>query len=91
MTCLHIRTRILAAAIALALVPAFAYAEGDALSKKDAPAGRSRLNPRTEDGSALAGTPMDTATATPAPAMLGFGPMMGNPLLGSAVPVKSGN
>ena len=90
MACLHIRTRILATAITLALVPAFAYAEGDVLSKKDAPAGRSRLNPRTDEGSALAGTPIDTA-ATPAPAMLGFGPMMGNPLLGSAVPVKSGN
>ena len=90
MTRLNIRTRTLAAAIALMLVPVLAHADEEALSKKDAPAGRSRLAPRADDGSALAGTPAD-ATATPAPPTLGFGPMMGNPLFGSAVPLKSGN
>ncbi len=89
MTRLNIGTRRLAVAVALLLVPVLAHADEEALSKKDAPAGRSRVSPRP-DGSALAGTPMDTA-ATPAPSGLGFGPMTGNPLFGSALPMKSGN
>ena len=89
---LQIGTRMLAAGVALVLMPAFAYAEGDALTKKDAPAGRQRLNPKTGDEvSQLSGVPSDTATLAPAPTMLGFGPMSGNPLFGAGVPVKSGN
>ena len=92
MTCLHISTRILAAAVALVLMPAFAHAETDDLAKKDAPAGRQRLNPRPGvEGSQLSGVPGDTATLAPAPSMLGFGPMTGNPLFGAAMPLKSGN
>ena len=91
MTRLQIRTRILAAAVALVLMPAFAHAETDDLAKKDAPAGRQRLNPRPADGSQLSGTPGDTATLAPAPSLHGFGPMSGNPLFGAAMPVKSGN
>ena len=91
MTCLQIRTRILAAAVALVLIPAFAHAETDDLAKKDAPAGRQRLNPRPAEGSQLSGVPGDTATTAAAPSMLGFGPMSGNPLFGAAVPLKSGN
>ena len=90
MTCLRIRTRILATAIALVLVPAFAYAEGDDLAKKDAPAGRQRLNPRPAEGSQLSGVPGD-ATIAAAPTLHGFGPMSGNPLFGAAMPLKSGN
>ena len=92
MTRLQIRTRILAAAVALVLMPAFAHAETDDLAKKDAPAGRQRLNPKTGDEvSQLSGVPGDTATIAAAPSMLGFGPMSGNPLFGAALPVKSGN
>ena len=92
MACLRIRTRILATAVALVLIPAFAHAEGDALAKKDAPAGRQRHNPRPADeGSQLSGSPGDTATLAPAPSLHGFGPMSGNPLFGAAVPFKSGN
>ena len=92
MACLQIRTRILAAAVALVLMPAFAHAETDDLAKKDAPAGRQRLNPRpANEGSQLSGVPGDTATLAPAPSMHGFGPMSGNPLFGAAVPLKSGN
>ena len=91
MACLHISTRILAAVVALVLMPAFAYAETDDLAKKDAPAGRQRLNPRPADGSQLSGTPGDTATLAPAPTLHGFGPMSGNPLFGAAMPLKSGN
>ena len=61
MACLRIRTRILATAVALVLIPAFAHAEGDALAKKDAPAGRQRLNPKVGDeASQLPGVPGDT-------------------------------
>ena len=92
MACLRIGTRILAAAIALVLVPAFAYAEGDALAKKDAPAGRQRLNPRVDEGSQLSGVPGDsTTTIAAAPTLHGFGPMSGNPLFGAGLPLKSGN
>ncbi|MEI6203268.1 MAG: hypothetical protein WCP68_15065 [Enhydrobacter sp.] len=92
MTRLQIGTRILATAVALVLVPAFAYAEGDELAKKDAPAGRQRLNPRPADGgSQLSGTPGDTPTLAAAPTLHGFGPMSGNPLFGTAMPLKSGN
>jgi hypothetical protein len=91
MTRLQIRTRILATAVALLLMPAFAHAEGDELTKKDAaPAGRQRLNPRTAEGSQLSGVPADTAIAA-APTLHGFGPMGGNPLFGAAMPLKSGN
>ena len=92
MTRLQIRTRILAAAVALVLMPAFAHAEGDELTKKDAaPAGRQRLNPRTGDEvSQLPGVPADSTIAA-APTLHGFGPMGGNPLFGAAMPVKSGN
>jgi hypothetical protein len=91
MTCLRIRTRILATAVALVLLPAFAYAEGDALAKKDAPAGRQRVNPRVDEGSQLSGTPGDTPTLAAAPTLHGFGPMSGNPLFGGGLPLKSGN
>jgi hypothetical protein len=92
MASLQIRTRILAAAVALVLMPAFAHAETDELAKKDAPAGRQRLNPRpAAEGSQLSGTPGDTATLAPAPSLHGFGPMSGNPLFGAGVPLKSGN
>jgi hypothetical protein len=92
MACLQIGTRILAAAVALVLMPAFAHAEGDALAKKDAPAGRQRLNPRpAEEGPPLSGIPGDTATLAPAPSLHGFGPMSGNPLFGAGLPLKSGN
>lgn len=92
MTCLQIRTRILAAAVALVLMPAFAHAETDAPTKKDAPAGRQRLNPRTGDeGSQLSGIPGDTGTVAAAPSLHGFGPMSGNPLFGAGLPLKSGN
>lgn len=91
MACLQIGTRILAAAVALVLVPAFAHAEADVPAKKDAPAGRQRLNPRAaEDGPQLSGVPGDT-TVAPAGSLHGFGPMTGNPLFGSGVPLKSGN
>jgi hypothetical protein len=91
MTCLNFSTRVAAVAIALALVPAFAYAEGDAPAKKEIPGGRSRLAPRAgEETSQLSGVPTD-ATLPPAPSMLGFGPMSGNPLLGGLAPVKAGN
>jgi hypothetical protein len=91
MACLHISTRILAAAVALVLMPAFAHAETDDLAKKDAPAGRQRLNPRPADGSQLSGTPGDTPTLAAAPTLHGFGPMSGNPLFGAGLPLKSGN
>ena len=92
MTRLQIGTRMLATAVALVLISAFAHAEGDALAKKDAPAGRQRLNPRPADeGSQLSGVPSDTTTMAAAPSMLGFGPMTGNPLFGAAMPLKSGN
>ena len=92
MTRLQIGTRILAAGVALVLMPAFAHAETDDLAKKDAPAGRQRLNPRPADGgSQLSGIPGDTATIAAAPTLHGFGPMSGNPLFGAAMPVKSGN
>ena len=92
MAYLHISTRILATAVALVLMPAFAHAEGDALAKKDAPAGRQRLNPKTvEEGSQLSGIPGDTGTIAAAPSLHGFGPMSGNPLFGAARPMKSGN
>ena len=91
MTCLQIRTRILATAIALVLVPAFAYAEADVPAKKEAPGGRQRLNPRAGDeGSQLSGVPGDTTIAA-APTLHGFGPMSGNPLFGAGLPLKSGN
>ena len=91
MACLQIRTRILAAAVALVLMPAFAHAEGDALAKKDAPAGRQRINPKTGDEvSQLGGVPVDSAPM-PQSSMHGFGPMSGNPLFGAALPLKSGN
>ena len=91
MACLHISTRILAAAVALVLMPAFAQAEGDALAKKDAPAGRQRLNPKTGDEvSQLSGVPVDAAPM-PQASMHGFGPMGGNPLFGAGLPLKSGN
>ena len=91
MTCLQIRTRILATAIALVLVPAFAYAETDAPAKKEVPGGRQRLNPRgADDAPALSGTPGD-ATIAAAPTLHGFGPMSGNPLFGAGLPLKSGN
>ena len=89
---LQIGTRILAAAVALVLMPAFAHAETDDLAKKDAaPAGRQRLNPRPAEGSQLSGTPGDTPTLAAAPTLHGFGPMSGNPLFGTAMPLKSGN
>ena len=91
MACLHSRTRLLAAAVALVLMPAFAYAETDTPTKKDAPAGRQRLNPRTGDEAQLSGIPGDTATLAAAPSLHGFGPISGNPLFGAAVPLKSGN
>ena len=92
MACLRIRTRILAAAVALVLMPAFAHAENDDLAKKDAPAGRQRLNPRPAEGSQLSGIPGDnTPTLAAAPSLHGFGPMSGNPLFGAAMPLKSGN
>lgn len=92
MTCLRISTRILATAIALVLVPAFAYAEGETLAKKDAPAGRQRLTPRADEGSQLSGVPGDsTTTLAAAPSLHGFGPMSGNPLFGAGLPLKSGN
>ena len=92
MACLRTRTRILATTVALVLIPSFAHAEGDALAKKDAPAGRQRLNPRTGDeGPQLSGIPGDTATLAAAPSLHGFGPMSGNPLFGAAMPLKSGN
>jgi hypothetical protein len=88
---LQIRTRILAAAVALVLIPVFAHAESDDLAKKDAPAGRQRLNPRPADGgSQLSGVPGDNTIAA-APTLHGFGPMSGNPLFGAALPVKNGN
>ena len=91
MTCLQIRTRILATAIALVLVPAFAYAETDVPVRKEVPGGRQRLNPKgAEEASALSGTPGD-ATLAPAPTLHGFGPMSGNPLFGAGLPLKSGN
>jgi hypothetical protein len=91
MTCLNISTRVAAVAIALALVPAFAYAEGDSPAKKENPGGRQRLNPRTADEpSQLSGVPTDTTLAA-APTMHGFGPMSGNPLLGGFTPLKAGN
>jgi hypothetical protein len=91
MTCLNIRTRVAAVAIALALVPAFAYAEGDTPAKKEIAGGRQRLNPRpAEEPSQLSGVPTDT-TLAPAPSMHGFGPLSGNPLLGGFVPLKAGN
>ena len=89
MTSLRFRTPVAAAAIALALVPAFAYAQADTPVKKEVPGGRSRLNPKTgDDVSELAGTPTDS-TLPPAPSMHGFGPMSGNPLLGAFMPIKS--
>ena len=92
MAYLRISTRILATAVALVLMPAFAHAETDDLAKKDAPAGRQRLNPRPADGgSQLSGTPGDTPTLGAAPTLHGFGPMSGNPLFGSGLPLKSGN
>ena len=91
MTRLQIRT-LLAAVVALLLMPAFAHAETDDLAKKDAPAGRQRLNPRAGDGgSQLSGVPGDTATLAAAPSLHGFGPMTGNPLFGAGLPLKSGN
>src|SRR5476649_2755348 len=75
MASLQIGTRILAAAVALVLIPAFAYAETDDLAKKDAPAGRQRLNPRPAEGSQLSGIPGDTPTLVAAPTLHGFGPM----------------
>jgi len=72
-------------------MPAFAYAEGDALAKKDAPAGRQRVTPRVDEGSQLSGVPSDSTTIAAAPSTLGFGPMSGNPLFGGGLPLKSGN
>ena len=91
MTRLHIRM-LLTAAVAVVLVPAFAYAEADTPAKKEIAGGRQRLNPRTgDDVSQLSGTPVDAVTPMPQSSMLGFGPMSGNPLFGGGLPLKSGN
>jgi hypothetical protein len=90
MPSLRFRTPVAAAAIALAFVPGFAYAQADTPAKKEVPGGRSRLNPKTgDDVSQLAGTPTD-GMPPPAPSMHGFGPMSGNPLLALGIaPIKS--
>jgi hypothetical protein len=49
------RLLVAAATLILTLSPAFAQAETDALSRKDAPAGRQRLTPRGRARGARAG------------------------------------
>lgn len=88
MTSLRFRTPVAAAAIALMLVPAFAYAQADAPVKKEIPGGRQRVAPRpAEEPSQLSGVPVDNTLGAP-PSMHGFGPLSGNPLLGGFTPVK---
>ena len=90
MTRLHIRM-LLTAAVAVVMVPAFAYAEAVTPAKKETAGGRQRLNPKASDEvSQLSGTPVDSSPM-PQPSMLGFGPMSGNPLFGGGLPLKSGN
>ena len=91
MRCLQIRTRLFATAIAVVLLPALVHAETDGPAKKDAPAGRQRLNPKSaEDAPGLKGVPGDANVTSPG-SLPGCGPMSGNPLFGPAVPLKSGN
>jgi hypothetical protein len=91
MTSLQTRSRLLTAALVLAVLPTFAHAEDDTVTKKEIPGGRQRIAPRpAQESSELRGVPAGDNGAMPPPSMHGFGPMSGNPLF-IALPMKASN